>query len=109
MADVDINKLIDTLKQGMTSLAESTVNNYKSQAISAGQNIIDEMKDDLKDWTEKVANGVMAKDDLEWLVGSQEVLLEMVALKQVGLAKVQLDNFKNGLVSLIVNTITSVI
>ena len=100
MAQIDFNSVFETLKGKVSTLAQDTVKDYASQATLDGHNILNEMKTDLQTWLTQLASGDITADDLQWLVGSDKVLLEMVALKQAGIAQAELDNFKSGIVNI---------
>jgi len=57
----------------------------------------------LKRWVEELARGDLDKDEFESLVKGQADVAEMRALKQAGLAAVQIDTFTNGVLDIIVS------
>ena len=106
MASIDFSELFDTLKTGVVDLAKGTVSNYLSQATQEGQNALDEMKTDLEAWAKAIATGDMGIEDLKFLIAGRKEITEMKGLEQLGIAQIQLDKFKNGIVDLIVNRIS---
>lgn len=106
---INFQDIFNSLKQGVSNLAETSLKNFIGQAKSDGQNILDSMKDNLQNWTTQLANGEISPADFKFLVLGQKDLLEMVALKQAGLLLVQIDEFRNGVLNLIVNTVTGAI
>lgn len=109
MATTDFSEIFDTMKAGVVELAKGTIKDYVSQATEEGQNALTSMREDLKNWTNQVAKGDMNIDDLKFLIEGSKELTEMRALKQLGIAQIQLDQFKSGLMNLIVGSISKLI
>jgi len=109
MANLDFQNLVETLKTEVTNLALSTVNNYKSEATADALNMLNMMKENLSTWTMELADGKMSTKDFEFLVLGQKELIEMNALKQAGLAMIQVDEFKNSILNLIIKTVIGLI
>lgn len=109
MPNLNFNALFDTLKNGVISLAGKTAKNYINQAKEDGLRLLDHMKNDLQTWAEQVKNGKMKIDELEDMVKGQVVTVELTSLKQVGIAEIEIDKFKNELVNLISETIGKII
>ena len=61
-------------------------------------------KGDLLRWKKGLDSKQLSKDDFEWLLASKKDELELLALKELGLAKVAQDRFINGLLDVVVNT-----
>ena len=109
MANLDFQNVLETLKTEVTNLALSTVNNYKSEATADALNMLNMMKENLSTWTMELADGKMSTKDFEFLVLGQKELIEMNALKQAGLAMIQVDEFKNSILNLIIKTVIGLI
>jgi uncharacterized protein (DUF305 family) len=109
MATIDFESLLKNLEDEISSLAVSTVKDYADQAKKDGKNMIETLKTDLQNWGQQVIDGKLSKDDLEFLVMSKKELIQMNALKQAGLALVKIDEFKNSVLTLIVNGLTALI
>ncbi len=109
MATIDFESLLKNLKDNIGSLAVSTVKEYADQAKTDGLNMIETLKTDIQNWSQQVIEGKLSKDDLEFLVMSKKELIQMNALKQAGLALVKIDEFKNGVLTLIVNGLIALI
>jgi hypothetical protein len=106
---VDFATVLNTLKTGVINLAEKDVKDYVAQATQDGQSILAELKDDLQNWTQQVATGALSAGDLADLVLGQKDEIEMVALKQAGLAEIDVDQFKADVFNLITTTLTALI
>ena len=109
MATIDFSGVFETLKSGVIDLAKGTINDYVTQATQEGQNALDEMKTDLETWSKSLATGDMDIEDLKFLIAGRKEITEMRGLEQLGIAQIQLDKFKNGIVDLIVNSISKML
>jgi len=109
MATIDFESLLKNLEDEISSLAVSTIKEYADQAKTDGLNMIETLKKDIQSWSQEVIEGKLNKDDLEFLVMSKKELIQMNALKQAGLALVKIDEFKNSVLTLIVNGLTALI
>ncbi len=106
MSTINFDQLFESLKNGVESVAKDSFQDYYSQAKADGQSALKSLKGNLQQWTLEVENGDMSTDDLVFLLKGEEALNEMIALKQAGLASVHIDQFKNGLVNMIISTLT---
>ncbi|MDN5288445.1 MAG: hypothetical protein JWR38_4719 [Mucilaginibacter sp.] len=106
---IDFAKAFKALKNGIVDLAEKDLKDYIAAATKDGNDILNAMKDDLKRWTKLLASGDLTKNDFTDLVLGQKDNLELVALKQAGLAEIAADQFKSDLFDLITNTIIGLI
>lgn len=109
MATANFEEIFATLKDGVAALAKETVTEYAKQATAEGQKALTGMKSDLQQWHAQAASGELEKEDLKFLIAGKKELTEMKALLQLGIAKIQLDKFKSGLLQLVVNSIGKVI
>lgn len=109
MGNIDFNAVFETLKDGVTSLATTTAQNYLNDAKADGIKLVESLKKDIKTWGEQFVAGELTEDDVKFLVLSKKDLIEMNALKQAGLSLVKVDEFKKGLLELIVKTLTGLI
>jgi hypothetical protein len=106
---IDIQSILNQLGQEISNLAKTSVKNYVTQAQSDGQTILASMKDDLVEWTNQVANGTLKASDIPDLIAGDSDNIKMAALTQAGLAEIESDKFKQSVLNLIINTITSAI
>lgn len=103
----DFNELFEQLKKGVIGLAESTLKNYVGKAQADGRQMLEDMKEKLKRWTELLIERKLTSEDFEWLVNSQKDLIQMEALKMAGLAAIRIDQFKASLLNMVVDTVFS--
>jgi hypothetical protein len=105
MPQIDFADIFNQLKSDTANFAQTSLKSYVDDAKSDCQNFLESVKDKLEKWTGLLANGSLAKEDFEWLVYSQKELAEMNALKQAGLAEISIDQFRGGLINLIIDSI----
>jgi hypothetical protein len=107
--NIDFENVLQTLKQGITGIAEKDLKPYVTAATADGEAILNGLKGDLENWANELAAGDMTKADFADLVLGQKDEIEMVALKQAGLAQIALDQFKLDMCNLITSTISALI
>lgn len=95
---------IDMLKNGFARYARENWHEVKDAAIRDAEDFLSAAKNDLQRWTRSLAKGDLTRDDFEWLVESKKDLAQLAALKQIGLKKIALDRFLNGVLDLTVDT-----
>ena len=103
MANIDINGLLRNVEEQTKTLAQKQFKQYTQQAVGDVKDLLEKSKADLKRWVEELARGEMDKEEFESLVKGQIDVAEMRALKQAGLAEVQIESFVNGVVDIVVN------
>ncbi|MEN0052154.1 MAG: hypothetical protein AAGC65_00725 [Mucilaginibacter sp.] len=106
---VNFKNILQTLKNGIVDIAEKDLKDFVADATADGQEMLSELKDDLKDWTKQFVAGELKEDELADLVKGQVDLLKLVALKEAGLAEIKVDQFKSDVTDLIISTITGLI
>lgn len=105
MATFDFNDIFQGLKSAIESYAKKEVNDYWKEAVGDAGEFLDKTKDQLERWTKRLSNGELSTDDFTWLVKGKKDLAEMKLLKQAGLTLIRVDQFKAGLLDVIVNTV----
>jgi len=103
MANIDVGSILKLVENQSKALAEKLFKQYTHQAVSDVRDFLQKSTVNLKRWVEELARGEMDKDEFESLVKGQADVAEMRALKQAGLAAVQIDTFTNGVLDIIVN------
>ena len=109
VGEVDFQEMIGNLKEDIVTLAEVSLKRFANEAKADALQLVDSMRDKLVRWTALLASGDLTTEDFEWLVNSQKSLAEMHALKEAGLAAIRIDQFKNSVLNLIVDTVFSFI
>ncbi len=103
MANIDIGRILRSVEDQSKALAEKLFKQYTHQAIGDVRDFLQKSAGNLKRWVEELARGELDKQEFESLVKGQADLAEMRALKQAGLAAVQIDTFTNGVLDIIVS------
>ena len=103
MATIDIGSIFKSVEDQSKALAEKLFKQYTHQALSDVRDFLEKSKDALRRWVEDLDRGDLDKDEFESLIKGQADVAEMRALKQAGLAVVQIDTFTNGVLDIIVN------
>ena len=106
-AQINFSDIFSELKLNLKSLAETTLKKYVSEAKKDGQKLLDLLKEDLERWTKLLANGDITTKDFEWLVNSERASVKMAALENAGLALIRVDQFRNSVLNLVVDTVFS--
>ena len=109
MATFDFQTLFNQLKKDVSNVAVTSVQQFKNEAETDAQNLLENLKENLQNWTVQLALGAMTKEDFEFLVMGQKELIQMNLLKQKGMALIDLDKLKISLINQIVKTALSVI
>ncbi len=102
---ISFDELFDTLTEQLANLATLSLKKYTAEAKSDALQFLGEMKNKLTRWTVLLAQGDITTEDFEWLVTSQKDLVKMNGLKQAGLAAIRVDQFKNSVMNMIVDTV----
>lgn len=108
-AQVDFAELFDNVKEQVVTLASLSLVKYEKEAKKDALLFLIEIKEKLARWTFLLADHQLTTEDFEWLINSQKQLLEMNALSQAGLAAIRVDQFKNSVLNLVVDTVFSFI
>ncbi len=107
MANID--QIVHDAEQQIAQLAGQLLKKFKSQAVADGQNFVQVTKADLTEWVSALEAGELDKDDFASLVRGEKDLAEMHALKQQGLAQIDIDAFTNGITQILINSAFAVI
>ncbi|WP_221392721.1 hypothetical protein [Dyadobacter sp. NIV53] len=109
MTTMNFDQIYQSLQTGVESVAKESLDGYVNQAKKDGEQALGTIKENLQRWAIEVESGALNKEDLEFLLQGEEALDELVALKEAGLAAVQIDKFRNGLINMIIGTITGIV
>jgi hypothetical protein len=105
MATIDFNEIFQELKNAVELFAKQKVSDYWKEAVGDADQFFAQTKDQLERWTTRLAKGELTADDFEWLVKGKKDLAEMKLLKQAGVTLIRVDEFKAGLLDVIVKTV----
>jgi hypothetical protein len=109
MSTINFDQLYQALESGVVSLAQSSLQEYLAQAETDGKQALGGMKSALETWAREAATGMLTYEDLGFLIKAETSLTEMTALKEAGLAQVRIDQFKAGIIDLVIQAVTGII
>ncbi len=72
-----------------------------SRAIADGKAFVNGARERLEKGTAQLATGELSKEDFAFLLEGEKDLAEMAILKRTVMTKVQLNQFKDGLIGII--------
>jgi hypothetical protein len=102
---IDFGAIFTQLKNDILGLAKTTLKKYTDEALSDGKKLLEDMKNDLERWTHNLVDGNLTKKEFEYLVNTDRDSIKMAALEHAGLAAIRVDQFKNSVLNLIVDTV----
>jgi len=102
---MDFGEIFEEIKTKTVELAKITVKEYAEEAKQDAMAFLETSKEKLERWTRLLANGDLSTDEFEYLVNSQQSLAQMKVLTQSGLAQIRADQFKQGLLNLVVDVV----
>lgn len=105
----DFDSIFEMLNGQLLDFAKNSFQDYIKQAIDSGQSILNDFKDDIKNWGVQLANGEISANDLHDLVEAKMDSIKIAGLTQQGLLEIQAEKLKNGMLNLLVHTLTSAI
>ncbi len=106
---IDFNTLFSKLKAAVITLAKDKLKDLAAEATSDGTSLLHTLQDDIKKYSQQLADGNITPDQFKILMLGDKDLVEMTALTEAGLAEAQADAFKTEVFNTIVSTVTSFI
>jgi hypothetical protein len=104
-----ITGIVQSIEKGVPQLAQSCLGGFIEGASQSIQSCVSSNLDKMPVWLSQLTKGSLSKDDFKFLLQSELDLSAMEALKEKGIAEIQLDNFRNGVIALVENAILSTI
>ena len=99
---------LNELEGELKDLIEKSWKAVADAATSDAKDFLAQSEADLKRWTGLLAQKSLTLQDFEFLLAAKKDVAELLALKQAGLAQVQLDRFINGVVGAIIDAASKV-
>jgi len=100
----DFDEFLKVLRANLEDAVRKGWGEHREAAVRDGKSFIEKAKGDLERWTMLLAEGRLTQDDFRWLLQGKKDLAVLEVLKQEGLARVELDRFRNTLIDVIVKT-----
>lgn len=72
----EFDKVFNNLKDGIIHLTNSTLEDYKDEAIQDADEFLKVIKEDLKHWTEQLSEGKLSQEDFKFLIQGKKNLLK---------------------------------
>jgi len=107
--DLNFDAFFKNIKTEVISLAQESLKDSITEAKTDGVAALNTMKENIKKWSLQVVNKEISIEDFDFQIQTQKEEMEMVALKEAGLKEIELDKFKNGIVSIIVNKVSGLV
>ena len=99
----DFSGFLGALKDGLVTLGKDHAKEFADALMKDGEDFAEKTKDNLKKWGGQLASGDLSPTEFESLVKGQGDLLQMEALKQAGMAAIQVDKLKKGILDTVVS------
>ncbi len=106
---MNFDTFVDAVKSGIPELAKNTVKDFAADAEQDFQTFLESSKDDLRRWTDALADGKLTGDEFGFLVKMRLDLAKMHALTATGIAQARVDRFRKGVTSLVVKSALAVL
>jgi hypothetical protein len=106
---MNFDSILKSTEDQTKALAQKLFKQYTQQALSDLQDFAQKSKADLERWTQELLQIKIDADEYRSLVQGQLDVAEMRALKQAGLAQVQIDTFTNGFLDILVTAAVAAI
>lgn len=98
-----------SIQKGIPDLAKTCLGGFINEAKTNVSTFLESSKNDLKSWLEALATKQLSQEDFQSLLKTKCALAEMDTLKEKGLAEIQLQNFRNGVINLILTSVMNAI
>jgi len=105
----DFNQIFNDIKSQLGPLAEQNLKQFAAQGKQDAEAFLEQSKANLQKWVQQLANKEIDEDEFRWLVESQKAAAEMVALRAVNAGTLQTEQFRDSVLSVVVNTAVSAI
>jgi len=105
MTNGDIQGLFDTIKDEVSGVIMSTFKNFRKEANADVSNLLDNMQEKVRIWTQQLAGGKLSGKDFEFLVLGQKDLIKMNALQKAGMAAIKIDELKDNVLNSITKSV----
>ena len=100
----DFKSVFADIKSQVETLVTNVAAEFKADAVKGGKLLLKDLKVDLERWVELLNAGQLKPEEFKWLVKSNTSLTKMAALKQAGMATVEVKKFAGKLLYAITET-----
>lgn len=102
---MNIEDILREIKAELSKLFSENFKTLTKESQKDLNNFLLTSEEKLKRWTLLLLEQMITNEEFEWLVKSQKDLLLLTSLKEAGVSKIKLSNFKNQIISTIINTV----
>lgn len=106
---INTENILKSIEEQSRSLAEKLFKQYTHNALSDLKEFLRKSRADLERWARELARRDIDRNEFKSLAQGQIDVAEMRALKQAGLAQVQIDIFTSGVLDIIVSAVFAAI
>lgn len=99
--------ILDAVLNKIAALAESMFEADADTAKMEAQTFIKNYEESIYIWFVEYKGGKLSDNDLEYLLQSIIELANMTALKEAGIVETQLNQFRSGIVNVIIQAISN--
>lgn len=103
---MNFDSFLNALRTELTQVAREYGEEYVNDIVTSGTNFALSMRETLIRRSEQLANGQLTPEEFEWLLKSDNDLIEMKALKKKGLTVVQLNRIQDAVVGSLVRVVS---
>ena len=103
----DFNQIFDDIKSQLGPLAEQDLKQFAAQGKQDAEAFLAQSRANLQQWMQQLANKEIDQDEFRWLVESQKAAAEMVALRAANAGTLQVEQFRDNVLNVVVNTAVS--
>ncbi|MEI8271492.1 MAG: hypothetical protein WCG08_02600 [Paludibacter sp.] len=105
MPKLDLTQIYLELEHEIKRLSQSTIVIYRDATREDAQQVISELKPDIDSWVTQLSQRTIACYELEGLLESKRDVIKLPRLKNKGVDKNELENFRNDILRLIAKSI----
>jgi hypothetical protein len=99
---MDFNQIFKSIEGPTKTLAMKVLKGYTTQALADLTDFAQQSRADLARWTQQLQQKKLSPEEYKSLVQGELDVAAMRALKQAGLAQVQIDTFTSGFLDILV-------
>jgi hypothetical protein len=96
------------LEGELKALVQQNWKDVTAEASKDADAFLKQSEDDLRRWTQQLADGSLTIQDFEFLLGAKKDLAALVSLKQAGLGQIRLESFLSSVLTTVVAVATKV-
>lgn len=99
MATFNFDEFVEAAKQGIVEVAKTETRDFLQDTQADGEAFLESTKQDLLVWTQQLADGLLSKEEFEFLVKGQKDLAKMEALTRAGVGAAKIDAVRTGVIN----------